>query len=179
MSFIRAFLISLVVFIALNFVFSLISLVILYGGDTFTEIENQPLEIINMLFGSILYSPGTLGTSIAKTSINEALETAEVTAIMIRYIGMFVAPIIAAILAGRFGDSKVNSFGGWFLAAIITMVVWIILFFIENDYTTSILPELISSLEDEILLSSIIIAGAVNGVFYGGIAVLTVQSDVY
>ena len=154
---------SLLAFIGLNFLFSIIAYTI--SGDLnllFSAISSDPLIIITILFGPISMMPGFVITALY-TSI--ALGMTDVAA-LIQLIGFIVSPFVAALVAGRTGGGKGGSFGGWMLAALIGAAALAVLAFIE--FTSPILP-----------IIGIMLSGAVNGVFYGCFALLFTKTEMY
>lgn len=125
MSFIKAFGISLIVFIGFNIVFFLIA----YGiqgvlVSYFDSVATTPSNITIMLFGPIV--------SAQFPSLLIAQVTAWVSGFpfvvgdLILFIGYIVAPLVAAILSGRFGKSKAEAFGGWFVTAMVISLIILI-----------------------------------------------------
>ena len=154
---------SLLAFIGLNFLFSIIAFTI--SGDLnllFSAISSDPLIIISIFFGPISMMPGTVITALY-TSI--ALGMTDVAA-LIQIIGYLVSPFVAALVAGRTGGGKGGSFGGWVLAALIGAAALAVLAFIE--LASPILP-----------IIGIMLSGAVNGIFYGCFALLFTKTEMY
>lgn len=122
MSFIKTFGISLAAFIGLNVVFFLIGH--LLAGDLglyFQSIAASPENILDMILGPIpgLWFPSSLISFVGFWILGMPLEAAEI----ILFIGIIVAPLVAAILSGRFGETKIEAFGGWFTTVMISALV--------------------------------------------------------
>ena len=177
MSLLKPFLISLIAFLAINFIFELMALIIAQGGDAFEYIGAEPIRILLMLFGPIGATPTNTVTKMhfAIVNFDTYLEAKYAIAFIIRYIGWIVSPVIAVILAGRFGDSKIITFGSWFLVAMIAMI-FVLISFITTDTEVISYLELTTTTLNE---AYIVMFGVINGIFYGGIAVLTSKSDTY
>jgi len=54
------------------------------------------------------------------------------TGLKVFYMGLFVAPIIASIIAGLTGGDVLKSVGGWILTCITCMIMFAILFNVED-----------------------------------------------
>ena len=87
-------------------------------------------------------------------------------ALLIQSIGYMVSPFIAALVAGRTGDGKGGSFGGWMITALIGAVALSILAFLQ---LATPLPVIIGY----------VLSGVVNGIFYGCFALLFSKSEMY
>ncbi|MFX1327304.1 MAG: hypothetical protein ACFE91_04065 [Promethearchaeota archaeon] len=174
MGFGKAFLLSIAAFVGLNFIFTIINYAIGAGfNDLFTTIQNYPLMIIYYLFGSIISLPSlNLNYAIAEPFLNNNMD------LLILGIGYLIAPIIAAILAGRFGENKGQSFGGWLLTTIISTTSIIIAVFLSNFTEITILT-LYGLLSFDQLLIFVIISCVVNLVFYGFFALLFSKIEYY
>lgn len=116
--------------------------------------------------------PGDVITSIF-TDISSGLFGAS----LIQNIGFIVSPFVAALVAGRTGDGKGGSFGGWLLAALIGAGALGVLAFVNpatlfNFYGITVLTPTMT-------LIAFLISGAVNGIFYGCFALLFSKSEMY
>jgi len=167
---------SLLAFIGLNFLFIIIAKTL--SGDLnslFSAISSNPLIIIVVLFepliiilspvpGILTLEPHMPGTVI--TLIYGQISLGSYDAILIQSIGFIVSPFVAALVAGRTGDGKGGSFGGWMIAALIGAAALSVLAFIQ----------LVDPLMIIILF---MLGGVVNGVFYGCFALLFAKSEMY
>lgn len=161
MGFGKAFGISIALFIGVNFGFAIL-LSALAGtiGTFFSSMANMTI-LSSVLFGPIIYSPGITWLSLVGSIITGfTLNT------MLLYIGYIVAPLLAALIGGRFGEGKGQSFGCWFLTACISFGVVLVMQIIFGAYTIGFIIE-------------IIIYGVINGFFYGCFALLMSSSDFY
>ncbi len=130
MAFAKAFLLSLAAYVGINFLFVIISSLI---NDTFDVLFSifesgpnyAPMMILHYFFGSITIPPSS---SIASIVNFEDFELS----ILVSGIGYLIAPLIAAILSGIFGESKVEAFGGWLLTAAISAGMIILAFFLSG-----------------------------------------------
>ncbi|MEE9376962.1 MAG: hypothetical protein V3V33_02885 [Candidatus Lokiarchaeia archaeon] len=175
MGFGKAFLLSLAAFVGLNFIFTIIYYALVTGFDVlFSTIEAAPLMILYYLFGSILSTPFTIfNWTIAQPFLgNFDLP------FLILGLGYLIAPIIAAILAGRFGESKGQCFGGWLLTAVISIVTVFIGVFLSNTVETMVSTMYLWGSLDSILIYSII-SCVINIVFYGFFALLVSNIEYY
>ncbi len=177
MGFGKAFLLSIAAFVGLNFIFTIIYFALGAGFDVlFTTIQEYPLMIIYYLFGSIISLPNiNLNWAIAEPFLNNNMDY------LVLGIGNLTAPIIAAILAGRFGENKGQSFGGWLLTVIISTVSVIIAAFLSGTTEATILTLYLDPLVDGFneLLIFVIISCIVNLVFYGFFALLFSKIEYY
>ncbi len=106
--------------------------------------------------------PGTNITDIS-TSISLGMPN---VADLIKLIGFIVSPFVAALVAGRTGGGKGGSFGGWMLAALIGATAVAVYSYIQ---LAAPIMEIIT----------IMLSGAVNGVFYGCFALLFTKTEMY
>ena len=94
--------------------------------------------------------------------------------VLITLIGYIISLFISAIVAGRVGEKKGASFGGFLLTAVIsTIAVSILVFLSPATLTLFMLPADMST----IVLASI--GGITNGVFYGAFALLFTKTEMY
>ena len=181
MAFGKAFLLSIAAFVGLNFIFTIIFYALGPGFDAlFNGLQLAPLLILYYLSGSIVSTPFLIFNA---TVVQPILGTF-VLELFLFWLGYLIAPIIAAILAGRFGESKSQSFGGWALTAIISTVSVIIAALLSST-TQSILfniPTIVGlpALADfNQLLIFIIVNCIINIVFYGFFALLLSKIEYY
>ncbi|NVM34447.1 MAG: hypothetical protein HWN81_02555 [Candidatus Lokiarchaeota archaeon] len=177
MGFGKAFLLSLTAFVGINFIFTIIYYALSPGlefGDLFDTIQGAPLMILYYLFGSIICTPFTIfNWTIAQPYLGNFD-----LAFLILGLGYLIAPIIAAILAGRFGESKGQCFGGWLLTAVISIVPVFIGVFLSATFQTILSTTYFWGSLDVILISSII-SCVINIVFYGFFALLFSKIEYY
>jgi hypothetical protein len=174
MGFAKAFLFSLIAFIGFNFIFTIIYYAFGPGFNLlFETIGFAPLMILFYLFGSIVSTPYVLmnWTFVFPVFVGEMTY-------MILGIGYLVALIIAAILAGRFGESKIQSFGGWVLTAVISTISLLIGALSNETFQITLLNTYGWSSNDVILLYSTI-SCIINIVFYGFFALLLSKIEYY
>jgi len=180
MGFGKTFSLSLVAFIGLNFIVSLLYLAL---GPGFDELLNRfnpnspdyaPLMTIYYLFGSIASVP----SDILNWVIVDPLFNSNMTHLVLG-IGFLVAPLIAAILAGKFAESKLQGSSGWLLTVIISTVAMIIGMFLSpkfQTYLTNLYPTWSSF---ELILIYLVISSVVNIIFYGFFALLVSKTEYY
>jgi hypothetical protein len=173
MGFGKAFLFSILAFVGLNFIFTIIYYAFGPGfTDLFNKIQTDPLMIIYYLFGSIICTPSIIFTwIIADPFLFATMDN------LILGLGYLAAPIIAAILAGRFGESKIQSLGGWLLTAVISTASVIIGASLSPDFQT-ILFNTYGWVPDVILILAII-SCLLNIVFYSFFALLISKVEYY
>lgn len=99
-------------------------------------------------------------------SIYSDISSGVFDASLIQNIGFIVSPFVAALVAGRTGDGKGGSFGGWMIAALIGSAALSVYAFIQYP-------------DPLMLIVGFILSGAVNGIFYGCFALLFSKSEMY
>jgi hypothetical protein len=179
MGFGKTFSLSLVAFIGLNFIFSILYLAL---GPGFDELFNRfdpdspdyaPLMIIYYLFGSIVSAPYiNLNWVIVQPLFNEIMD------FLIMGLGFIAAPLIAALLAGKFAESKYQGFAGWLLAAIVSTAAVIIGVFLSSMFETE-LTTTYGWVGFEVILISLINSCVINIVFYGFFSLILAKTEYY
>jgi len=166
MGFVKAFGFSLLAFIGLNFLFVIITNTISDNLNLlFSQITANPLVLILILFGPVVYFPG----EIFQILVGEIMLSLR-PEVLIEFIGYIVSPFVASLVAGRMGENKGGSIGGWFLTAIISAVGLAILAFL---YPLLFPP----SIETAIIL--LLLSGITIGIFYGCFALLFTKTEYY
>jgi len=163
---------SLLALIGLNFLFVIITETI--SGNLnilFSDIGNNPLIILLIFFGPIISMPGSVFSSIYLQ-----VSSGMIGSSLIQSIGFIISPFIAAIIAGRTGEKKGGSFGGWMITAIISAVALGVLAFI-NPATLLYYGILVA--DPFVVLIFFLMSGAVNGVFYGCFSLLFTKEEMY
>ncbi|MFW9895934.1 MAG: hypothetical protein ACFFD7_09050 [Candidatus Thorarchaeota archaeon] len=179
MAFGKCFLLSMVAFVGLNFIFTLLYYSLGLGFDTLmTEIQTAPLMILYYLFGAIASVP----SNIFEWVITDPLLGADITN-LIMGLGFIIAPLIAAILGGKVAESKFQGFLGWILTVIISTVAVIIGIIpgFSGTFTTRIADLYFGGIPPgfEIMVLSLIISGVINIIFYGFFALLVSKTEYY
>jgi len=162
---------SLLTLIGLNFLFVIITETI--TGDLnplFIDISSNPLIILLIFFGPIVSMPGSESSFFAQISSGMTVP------MLIQSIGFIVSPFVASLIAGRTGENKGGSFGGWMITAMISAVALGILAFI---HTATLSYYGITETDPIVVLISFLISGAVNGVFYGCFSLLFTKEEMY
>ncbi len=173
MGFGKAFLFSVIAFVAINFIFTIIYYAFMGFNLLFAVIQNYPLMILYYLFGSIISTPSAIfNWTIAEPFLLSNMD------MLILGLGHLVAPLIAAILAGRFGESKIQSFGGWLLAAVISTASVIIAAWL-SPFTANTLTTTYQWASTDVILVLAIISCMINIIFYGFFALLLSKEEYY
>lgn len=175
MAFGKTFILTLVAFIGLNFVFAMIGAVLTESIDTFfTDLSDMSI-LAHVLGGPISLYPGGDVIGIYSTTPENAsglmgaiMADDMVLETVLMYIFYIVAPLLAAIIAGRVGESRGQCFGAWFLVAMIGMGIVLVLELIAGEFEIALG-----------YLLKIITAGVVNALFYGCFALLLSRSEFY
>ncbi|MFX1530370.1 MAG: hypothetical protein ACFFBC_04610 [Promethearchaeota archaeon] len=186
MGFGKSFLLSLVAFIGLNFIFTILYFLIDVGQSDLgfkalmDKIQDDPLMIIYYLFGSITSVPSNnLDWAIFQPLFNEE------SSYLIFSLGYLATPIIAAIFAGKFAESKFQGFAGWMLTVVISTVAVVIgvslnetleFEFSNSFYAFFIWP---SPITVESILIYLVISCIVNIVFYSFFTLLVSKTEYY
>ncbi|MFX0037737.1 MAG: hypothetical protein ACFFCY_00505 [Promethearchaeota archaeon] len=174
MGFGKAFLFCILAFVGLNFIFTIIYYAIGPGFDSlFSTIQNAPLMILYYLFGSIISTP----SNIFNWTIYEPFISSDLNNLILG-LGHLAAPLVAAILTGRFGESKIQSFGGWLLTAAISTTSVIIAAWLSPTTETALINTYGWISGDEILILAII-SCVINIFFYGFFALVLSKEEYY
>ncbi|MBY8985877.1 MAG: hypothetical protein KGD65_12460 [Candidatus Lokiarchaeota archaeon] len=180
MGFGKTFSLSLVAFIALNFIFSILYLAL---GPGFDELLNRfnpsspqyaPLMIIYYLFGAIASVPSILLNWVIILPIFPP----NILDFLIIGLGFLIAPLIAAILAGKFAESKLQGFAGWVLTAVISTIALVICIILSPTFEATMTSTYGWS-GFELILISLAISCVVNIIFYGFFALLVSKTEYY
>ena len=163
---------SLLALIGLNFLFVIIAETI--SGNLnllFSDISSDPLIILLIFFGPLISMPGSVFGS-----IYVQISLGMIGPMLIQSIGFIVSPFVASLIAGRMGENKGGSFGGWMLVSMISAVVLGILAFISS---ATLLYYGIPVADPSLTLILFLMSGAVNGVFYGCFSLLFTKEEMY
>jgi hypothetical protein len=167
MGFGKAFGFSLLAYIGLNFLFIIIAYTIEGTLNAlFSAISANPLMILSILFGPVIYFPGEVFTLL----VNQ-FQSGIVTSLLIQFIGFIVSPFVGALVAGRMGENKGGSFGGWLLTSVLSGIAMAILAYIE--------PSIFIPPATTTTMILVLISGIAIGVFYGCFALLFTKTEYY
>ncbi|MFX1259874.1 MAG: hypothetical protein ACFFAN_18650 [Promethearchaeota archaeon] len=175
MGFGKAFLLSLVAFVGLNFIFTVLYFLFSpLGFDAlFSTIEVAPLMILYYLFGSILSIPFyNFNWVVIEPLLNNNMD------ILLLGLGFIIAPLVAAILAGIFGETKLQCFSGWLLSAIISCVVVIIGVFLSQTFRNT-LETTYGWTSNETIITYVVINCVINVIFYSFFALMILKTEYY
>jgi len=163
---------SLLALIGLNFLFVIIAETI--SGNLnllFSDISSDPLIILLIFFGPLINMPGSVFGS-----IYVQISLGMIGPMLIQSIGFIVSPFVASLIAGRTGENKGGSFGGWMLVSMISAVVLGILAFISP---ATLMYYSVPVADPSLILILFLMSGAVNGVFYGCFSLLFTKEEMY
>jgi len=161
MNFIKTFFITLAIYLGLNAVFLVVAIFI-------TPAPGFPLDdilfVVSTLFSPIINPPGM--TFMSPILPGPAFSLV----LLLSFLALIIPPIVAAIIGARLGDSGKISFLAWFLTAVISSVVYLLILILGQDASPYLggdwaIFELAFGLIGAILY--IMIPGIVNGFFYG------------
>ena len=176
MGFGKSFLLSLVAFVGLNFIFILIVYLITGFNDLIDEIQNAPLMIIYYLFGAVASTPSWI---LDRAIVQPVFFIGDLSVLIIA-LGYLVSSLVAAILAGKFAESKFQGFGGWALTVIVSTVAMI--FGIIPGWSSTFVSTLnlyYGWSGFEVTLVYLIISCVVNILCYGFFALLVSKTEYY
>ncbi|MFX1347495.1 MAG: hypothetical protein ACFE92_02365 [Promethearchaeota archaeon] len=175
MAFGKAFLLSIAAFVGLNFIFTIIYYAIGPGFDVlFNDIQDYPLLILYYLFGSIISTPYIILNYI----VFQPIFVSFILENFLLWIGYLIAPIIAAILAGRFGESKIECLGAWLLTTGISTISVIIAALLSPTTQARLLTKYFLTSFNELIIFAII-SCVINMLFYGFFALLLSKIEYY
>lgn len=165
MNFIKTFIISLVIYLGLNTVFTLIAVFTVSGFPT-----TDTILIITMIFAPIFTFPGAAW---ATNGIVPLLTSTDFFTDFMLFLGLIVPPLVTVIVASYLGDKNQTAFGAWMLTALITCVVYAVLLgvgqlssaYLESDWFAKV-----ASYGQLGTILVVFIAGIANGLFYGCVA---------
>ena len=167
MNFLKTFIISLVIYLGLNTVFTLIAVFTVVGFPT-TDI----MLIITMIFAPIFTFPGAAWST---EGIIPLLTSVDFFTDFMLFLGLIIPPLVTVIVASRLGDNSKTVFGAWLLTALITCVVYSILLGVGQLVSPYLAVDWFGKVASYGELGTILVvftAGIANGLFYGCVAYL-------
>lgn len=169
MSLLKAFLFSLLALVASN----ILLVIILYASfGRFDDVisiftTGATTSLIYNLFCSMGHAIWLSVDRIAYQIVNDNLFS------LLSILINLVAPLIAAIVAGRVGEKRIHSLIGVFLTSIVSMIVSMILIFNHISYQLIITSEFLGS-----GALFIVVGGSLlNGLIFGFIAFFTTKRE--
>lgn len=165
MNFLKTFIISLAIYLGLNTVFTLIAVFTVVGFPT-TDI----MLIITMIFAPIFTFPGAAWST---NGIVPLLTSADFFTDFMLFMGLIVPPLVTVIVASFLGDNSKTVFGAWFLTALLTCVVYVILLGIGQLSSAYLAIDWFGKVASYGELGTILVvfsAGIANALFYGCVA---------
>jgi len=169
MSLLKAFLFSLLALVASN----ILLVIILYASfGRFDDVisiftTGATTSLIYNLFCSMGHAIWLSVDRIAYQIVNDNLFS------LLSILINLVAPLIAAIVAGRVGEKRIHSLIGVFLTSIVSMIVSMILIFNHVSYQLIITSEFLGS-----GALFIVVGGSLlNGLIFGFIAFFTTKKE--
>ena len=167
MSLLKAFVFSLLALIVSN----ILLVIILYASfGRFDDIisiftAGATTSLIYNLFCSMGHAIWLTVDRIAYQIVNDNLFS------LFSILIVLVAPLIAAIVAGRVGEKRIHSFFGVFLTSLVSMIVSLILIFNSVSYQIIITSEFLGS-----GALFIVVGGSLlNGLIFGLLAFFTTK----
>jgi len=165
MNFIKTFIISLVIYLGLNTIFTLIAVFTVASFPT-TDI----MLIITMIFAPIFTFPGAAWST---DGIIPLLTSTDFFTDFMLFLGLIGPPLVTVIVASFLGDRNKTVFGAWLLTALITCVVYAILLGIGQLSSAYLAIDWFAKVASYGELGTILVvftAGVANGLFYGCVA---------
>ena len=166
MNLLKTFVISLVIYMGLNAVFTLIAMFTVSGFPT------NIMLIITTLFEPIFTFPGAAWST---NGILPLLTSTDFFIDFMLFLNLIVPPLVTVIVASFLGDNKQTVFRAWILTALISCVGYALLLGIGPLFFTNIAlvwAAKVASYGELGTILVVIIAGIANGLFYGGVACL-------
>ncbi len=161
-SILKSFLVSLAAFIGISAVFGILQMVL---EGTIADIASDPFSIIVLLFHAITKSLFIAVYTLSQSVIGlvEILTSAgDIVAgfsSLLGALGIFLAPLVAAFLAGKLAESKGAAIGGFILALVVSWLVWSI-FYILGDLGILSVGSAATSYSSEALYLNIFLTGS-------------------
>ncbi len=177
MGFGKAFLLSLVIFIAINFGIALVIALLGDGISSFFDSLTDMEQLGANLFGTIKGTPYEGMKNLLVNSLSLAQESESDP--ILPLIAFIAAPLVAAIIAGVSAEGKGQAFGAWFLVAMIAAGVILVLEVFLNETMRDLVLGLDTLDMISYILLNYLLAALVNGFFYGCFALLTCKSEFY
>ena len=165
MNFVKTFIITLLIYLGLNTVFTLVAVFTVAGFPT-TDI----MLIITMIFAPIFTFPGEAWST---SGILPLLTTTDILVDLMVFLGLILPPLIAIIVASFLGDSNKTVIGAWLTTALLSSVVYAILLGIGQLSSSYLAIDWFGKvvLYGELgTILVIFISGIANGLFYGCVA---------
>ena len=167
MNFLKTFIISLVIYLGLNTVFMLIAMFTVVGYPA-----TDFWYIIVSVFAPIATYPGAAWVEFGVVPL---LAATDLLTDLMFFLSLVVPPLVALIVASFIGENNLTGFGAWFLTAFLSCSLYAI--FLGIGQATSIRlylgwVDLIDLFGYVGAIINIMMAGIVNGFFYGCVAIL-------
>lgn len=167
MNFLKTFIISLVIYLGLNTVFMLIAMFTVPGYPS-TDVW----YLIVSVFAPIATYPGTAWVG---SGIVPLLTTTDLVTDLMMFLSLVVPPFVALLVASFIGDNNLTGFGAWFLTAFLSCGLYAIFLGIGQGASAYLYLQWLAMEASYGLIGAIldiIMAGIVNGFFYGCICIL-------
>ena len=170
MNFWKTFIITIVLYLVLNTVFTLIAMFTIVG---------YPLTDVWYIVASI-FAPITVypGAAWIDSGIAPLMTDAGSLTVWMTFLGLIVPPIVSLIVAAMIGDNQFTGFGAWFLTAFISCCLYAIFLAvgqISSAYLYLAWSGMITTYGGVAGITNLIFAGVVNGFFYGCICALVTK----
>ncbi|MHA1670621.1 MAG: hypothetical protein ACTSV5_08580 [Promethearchaeota archaeon] len=167
MNFLKTFIISLVIYLGLNTVFMLIAMFTVLGYPT-TDIW----YLVVSVFAPIYTYPGAAWV---ESGIVPLLNTTDFVTDLMLFLSLVVPPFVAIIVSSLIGDNNLTGFGAWFLTAFLSCSLYAIFLGLGQGTSSYLYLQWLGIITSFGLIGAIlniIMAGIVNGFFYGCICIL-------
>ena len=173
MNFIKTFLVTLVIYLALNLVFALI----IVFSSPLAAAPDVAVLIISFMFGPITTSPAVAWVD---QGVIALIQTTDPLIDIMMFLYYVVPPILTVIISGIIADSTTIAFLSWLLTALICIVVYVIIIFVVGSDLTSTLyflvtMNLIFLYGPTDLYIAIILFGILNIFLYGCVSFLVTR----
>jgi hypothetical protein len=167
MNFLKTFLITLVIYLALNTIFVLIAM---FTNPLFPTTDI--LYIIAAIFFPISVVPGDAWIG---SGIVGLITAGDIVTVLMTFLGLIIPPLVAIIVGARLGENAQTGFGAWFTTALLSCGVYAMLLGLgqlSSPYLALSWFALTVIYGELGAILAIFIAGIINGFFYGCISLL-------
>jgi hypothetical protein len=167
MNFWKTFIITIVLYLVLNTVFTLIAMFTVVGYPA-TDVW----YIVASIFAPITVYPGAAWID---SGIVALMSTVDSLTVWMTFLGLIVPPLVSLIVAAFIGDNQFTGFGAWFVTAFISCCLYAVFLGVGQATSAYLVVAWAGLLADYGTIGgiiNIIFAGIVNGFFYGCICAL-------
>jgi hypothetical protein len=167
MNFLKTFIISLIIYLGLNTIFMLIAMFTVPGYPA-----TDAMYLLVAVFAPIYTYPGAAWVDYG---IVPLLSTTNLVTDLMYFLSLVVPPIVTIIVASFLGENNLTGFGSWFLTAFLSSILFGIFIGVGQGTSAYLYLQWVAMTATLGLVGTILnimMAGIVNGFFYGCICIL-------